>query len=243
MYSNQEDFSPSVEDRMPLVQYRGDTETEIEQSIIRLFNIIKPNHCGFISKHDILRAVQLDEKARSTILAHPHLQVLGKPKLYVQAFKEMDADRNHKISIEEFTTFVLVAKETYLMDLHKNPQKPNCNTSELHELLNEVFEIIDANHDGSLSKDELLKAVSHNHAVRSILLDKETFWPLCQPNLVKKIFMAMSTKCLGKVSRDEFISFCMIIGNSSHLLGTDWMHPFPNSQFPPGVLCNPVDLR
>ena len=215
MYSNQEDFSPSVEDRMPLVQYRGDTETEIEQSIIRLFNIIKPNHCGFISKHDILRAVQLDEKARSTILAHPHLQVLGKPKLYLQAFKEMDADRNHKISIEEFTTFVLVAKETYLMDLHKNPQKPNCNTSELHELLNEVFEIIDANHDGSLSKDELLKAVSHNHAVRSILLDKETFWPLCQPNLVKKIFMAMSTKCLGKVSRDEFISFCMIIGNSS----------------------------
>eukprot|EP00945_MAST-04E_sp_MAST-4E-sp1_P007350 g7350.t1 len=149
------------------------------------------------------------------ILAHPHLQVLGKPKLYLQAFKEMDADRNHKISIEEFTTFVLVAKETYLMDLHKNPQKPNCNTSELHELLNEVFEIIDANHDGSLSKDELLKAVSHNHAVRSILLDKETFWPLCQPNLVKKIFMAMSTKCLGKVSRDEFISFCMIIGNSS----------------------------
>ena len=63
------------------------------------------------------------------ILAHPHLQVLGKPKLYLQAFKEMDADRNHKISIEEFTTFVLVAKETYLMDLHKNPQKPNCKST------------------------------------------------------------------------------------------------------------------
>ena len=186
--------------------------SDAERSIVRgaverLFSAIDPHHNGFVSKHVFLRAVQLEEKVRSILLHFPSLLVLGQPRLYLQAFKEMDTDHNNKLSVDEVAVFVLATRhhaQQLKESVAAEDPKP---LADLDQSLDEIFDLVDVNHDGKISKQEMIRALTQDYSVRSTLLSYEALWPLGKPRLFEETFDKMSTIMAGFITREEFVAF------------------------------------
>ena len=113
-------------------------------------------------------------------------------KVFKRKFEEIDTYKNGSLSKKEFKDF---------MKLSQNPRQ-----------IEIIFDIIDTNHDGSISIDEFIK---YGRALIAISKDKNY-----EPYL-KMIFDSVDTNKTGYLSISQFARFLILSGNKLSLQGRE----------------------
>jgi hypothetical protein len=76
------------------------------------------------------------------------------------------------------------------------------------QLVKEVFDLLDANHDGKLSKVELLKGLMGNKEVKQKITMHEKLATLTHPSMYATSFSELDTGHKGYITIQELLDFC-----------------------------------
>ena len=89
-------------------------------------------------------------------------------------------------------------------------------TAEAVKLVQKIFDAINPNHNGKLSKKEFKKAIFTNPDVGMLLSSDETLSILKHPMHLEEPFQSLDTDHDGFVSADELLAFATTLNNTNN---------------------------
>ena len=99
-------------------------------------------------------------------------------------------------------------EEEAAADADADANAATARASPTEDILRGVFDLLDRNGDGKITKRELMAAARDNHAVRAMLGASERLHPLLRPATYKATFEALDTNHDGAIQYDELEAFC-----------------------------------
>lgn len=199
------DQSFASDDGLPdVVSPRG------KDHVAAIFSMLDVSGRGMLSKASILRAIHSDERVIALMQASDSLRPLLHPRRYARAFQSMSGGRNSGlVSEEEFLAFVGSRLEL----LGAAPRNTDIATASQEEdnTLRDVFDKLDLNGDGNVTKREILTALRKDPGLADILRGHPKLSILLKPKQWQDAFARMDTSRDGQINFVEFQAFATLL--------------------------------
>jgi Ca2+-binding EF-hand superfamily protein len=162
---------------------------------VRLFKLIDVDNNGDIDKDELQNAILNKPDVVLHMKNNGALRGLLAPKTYQKTFENMDTNNDGVISLEEMLAFV---------DRYDN------SATRRRIAITRLFEVIDADNDGTLQQTEFLKAIKENSAAKLLVESEETLRPIIEQEDPSEIFKEIDKDGDGEVSLEELLMWCSV---------------------------------
>merc|ERR1711871_1381981 len=166
----------------------------LERELRRVFDLLDLSKTGVISKTDVLKALRTDGNVLKHIKLVEALRPLAAPRRFEDAFTKMDTDKDGHVTWVEFHQFAVVT---------------TMRAYAVREGVNRLFALVDTDKNGTLEKQELLRAIQKDERVRTVLKYVDALRPLLKPTTFAASFLSMDTDQDGHVAPRELESYCI----------------------------------
>ncbi|KAK7250119.1 hypothetical protein SO694_00006335 [Aureococcus anophagefferens] len=138
----------------------------------RVFALIDVDGSGKLATEEILRAIREDERVADFLKTTPNklLQYFLVPAKVAVAMAEADADGDGEISVDEWDALIQKALMAKLDIMGGRRVEDDAFAESFLALANQIYDIIDADGDENLDKQEMVKAVQHDEDVIEFLV-------------------------------------------------------------------------
>ena len=138
----------------------------------RVFALIDVDGSGKLATEEILRAIKEDERVADFLKTTPNklLQYFLVPAKVAVAMAEADADGDGEISVDEWDALIQKALMAKLDIMGGRRVEDDAFAESFLALANQIYDIIDADGDENLDKQEMVKAVQHDEDVIEFLV-------------------------------------------------------------------------
>jgi Ca2+-binding EF-hand superfamily protein len=164
----------TFEEFLKFIEY-GETQSSNRLILRRLFDAIDTDGNNSVEKTELLYAFRRNPDVVAILTRKPSLAILLKPKLFQEAFLQMDTDLTGTVSFEEFVRFVEVSQ----------------STAEQRLRLRRIFDEVDREGKDTITKRALLKAFTCNDRVIKLVSDEPLMRILLVPRLWEKAFLSI----------------------------------------------------
>ncbi len=141
------------------------------QALLELFELIDKDSNGELDPDEMLTAVG-DPDVKEMLQETPCLRGLLNPHTYKSAFAAIDKNSDGVITVEELCEFCDQSEERAQTRMHN---------------LGLFFRLVDVDHDGTLSKEEVLNALRSNPECRTLIKDEPSLLPLLAPDTYEEV--------------------------------------------------------
>jgi Ca2+-binding EF-hand superfamily protein len=186
-----------------------------EDDIAEVFALIDRDGGGHVDKGEVIRAVKSNHHVRDLLRVVPSLQGLLRPRALAAALRLLDTDRDGKVSLAEFRTFV--ASSTTGINTGATLTRPSGEgvgggqqgmaVLPVHDDIGEVFAMIDTDNSGHVDKGEILRSCQGDAHVRDVLRVSGSLSVLLRPRAFAVAFRSLDADRNGQVSLEEFRAF------------------------------------
>ena len=167
--------------------------TKRKRAMEKLFNAIDTDHNGELDSQEMMEAIHSNAEVLRMVENEDALQPLLNPATYAGAFNAMDLNKDGVISMKEIMTFCDHFEERAATRMHN---------------LELFFKLVDIDHDGELTKEEVLEAITTDPEVRQLVSQEPSLVPLLSPKNYRDAFQMMDTDGGGTITLQELFHFC-----------------------------------
>ncbi len=181
-------------------------ETQLLRSLRAIFEAIDSNSDGVLSKSEMLRAVTGNKDLAAMIEIFPPLHPLLDPQSHRDLYAKLSSfdDSTKGVTLEGMHAFVVGVNEQSAEEQMLEAEHRNTKT-----LLKTVFKAMDTDGNGSISRTELLRAVTSNDVVQEICRAQPRLLPLLRPHTYEKTFREMDVDGDNSVDIEELTTFVL----------------------------------
>ncbi|KAH8057471.1 Ca2-binding protein [Aureococcus anophagefferens] len=181
----------------------------------QVFDMIDVDASGSLDKGEVVKAVKTDKKVINFLVncGNPNLQYLLVPARLESALRELDTDADGEITAPEWEAAIETALANKLEARALEREKKAKARKEIEEFTAEFlnaarqcFSMIDKDDSGTLTKEEIVKAVAEDKEVKDFLKNcgEENLQFLLQPKRLEKALQVLDTSKDGEVDVDEW---------------------------------------
>ena len=192
-----------------------------KRNLNQIFQLLDVAGYGKLSKASILKAIHNDQRVIQLMGESNSLRPFLVPRLYTDAFSRMNTSNSGLVTIDEFKTFIEIQREEMQNEFGMEEGKrsdynnnSNNNIDEEDETLRIIFNMMDLNNDGNISKKEILKSIRTNFELTNLLKTHPKLNILLRPREWENAFMKMDTSEDNLVNYYEFQAFSSILAAS-----------------------------
>ena len=182
-----------------------------KRNLRSMFSLLAVSNRGILSKASILRAIHNDHRVIELLHSSASLRPLLTPKNYAEQFQKMNTSNTGLVSTSEFADFVgtLDRQDGYGLDDSATIENADDPTVRV------IFDRLDLNHDGDVSKREILKALRTDDELVEILSNHRKLSILLKPKHWEEAFNNMDTSQDGFVNFIEFQAFSTLLSEKA----------------------------
>ncbi|KAH8092917.1 hypothetical protein JL720_5085 [Aureococcus anophagefferens] len=182
----------------------------------QVFDMIDVDASGSLDKGEVVKAVKTDKKVINFLVncGNPNLQYLLVPARLESALRELDTDADGEITAPEWEAAIETALANKLeARALEREKKAKAARKEIEEFTAEFLNaarqccsMIDKDDSGTLTKEEIVKAVAEDKEVKDFLKNcgEENLQFLLQPKRLEKALQVLDTSKDGEVDVDEW---------------------------------------
>ena len=182
----------------------------------KVFEMIDVDESGTLDKEEVVTAVRGNKKVINFLVncGDKNLQYLLVPARLDAALNAMDTDRDGSIDVDEWEECIENALKNKLIDraakrelnAKKAAKEIEEFTNEFKNAARECFQMIDTDGGGSLSTDEIVRAVKEDRKVIKFLktCGEDNLQFLLHPPRLQKALAILDTDKSGEVDIDEW---------------------------------------
>ena len=164
-----------------------------KRALEKLFEAIDTDHNGELDSEEMMNAMRDNPNVLKMVENEEALRPLLNPATYSGAFAAMDLNKDGVVSMDEILTFCDHFEERAATRMHN---------------LRLFFKLVDVDHDGELTKEEVLEALNTDPEVRKLVSEEPSLVPLLSPSHYKEAFKMMDTDGDGTITLEELFIFC-----------------------------------
>ena len=146
-----------------------------ESVVADIFGIIDPEGAGAVTRRTFMEAVASNSEVQRLLRTNKSLSSLAHFKSLRQKIEQLDLDHNGKVTAKELVLFA--------------------DTLSIESVVKDIFQLIDPEHAGSISPDQLILGITSHDRVKMLLYS--------DPNLLSLRNINRLNEQLGKPCRDE----------------------------------------
>ena len=161
----------------------------------KFFRLVDKDNNGELTKDELMIAIMRNKDVALHLKNNGALRGLLHPKTYQETFNAMDTNNDGVIDLDEMRAF---------LDRHDNGQRRR------RMAITRLFEIIDADNDGSLQHQEIVDAVDNLPAAAMLIKHEKSLQPLLEAKDLMAVFKEMDKDNDGTISLEELLMWCSV---------------------------------
>ena len=161
----------------------------------KFFRLVDKDNNGELTKDELMIAIMRNKDVALHLKNNGALRGLLHPKTYQETFNAMDTNNDGVIDLDEMRAF---------LDRHDNGQRRR------RMAITRLFEIIDADNDGSLQHQEIVDAVDNLPAAAMLIKHEKSLQPLLEAEDLMAVFKEMDKDNDDTISLEELLMWCSV---------------------------------
>merc|ERR1711965_147598 len=189
---------------------------EFKKLARKVFFLIDTDGSNSLTEEEIVRSLRYEEEVKTFLATcgNPLLGHLLDPKEIKKSLHEIDKNSDGEISLEEWDAIVEKALDEKLKKLRAERAKREAAERAEEEALTQkflamarkIFEMIDKDYSGTITKEEMVDAVENDNEIVDFLQNSGNliFKQLLHPKRLEKALADLDTDSDGEISTQEW---------------------------------------